>query len=543
MQNDNAAQKTSNIYSKTFDRRVEIFLKLKNDDRLIASAKKYYATLPAEFINDWVVTYDPRNASKNLPTLMPFLLFEKQKELVGFLFDCYNGQQNGVIEKSRDVGATYVCCAFTVWMWLFHDGVSIGWGSRKELLVDRVGDPDSIFEKMRIMIKNLPSFFKPSGYIEAKHGTYMKFINPENNSTITGESGDNIGRGGRKTIFFKDESAFYERPSRIEAALGDNTNVQIDVSTINNPNSIFQNKVETGVEWERGKEIAKGETRIFKLRWYDNPNKTQEWYDLREEKAKREGLLVEFRREVDCDISASREGVLIKLEWINAAIDAHKKLNIEPTGERIAGFDVANEGKDKHALAWRHGILLKDCNEWAHGDPGNATRQVIGVCITNDIINLQYDCIGVGAAVKSETNRMIKDNVLPKDLNVIAWNASNSPLRADGNVIRFDKSTPKNKDFYQNLKAQGWWCLRNRFEKTFKMVKNGEEYSLDDIISIDSDLEKLTQIKKELTQPTYTTNSQGKIIVDKTPEGTKSPNIADAIMMCYHPVNIRKMLV
>ena len=28
------------------------------------------------------------------------------------------------------------------------------------------------------------------------------------------------------------------------------------------------------------------------------------------------------------------------------------------------------------------------------------------------------------------------------------------------------RDTPLNKDFYTNLKAQGWWQLRRRFEKT-----------------------------------------------------------------------------
>jgi hypothetical protein len=28
---------------------------------------------------------------------------------------------DGLIEKSRDMGATWVCCAFSVWMWLFVD--------------------------------------------------------------------------------------------------------------------------------------------------------------------------------------------------------------------------------------------------------------------------------------------------------------------------------------------------------------------------------------------------------------------------------------
>ena len=51
----------------------------------------------------------------------------------------------------------------------------------------------------------------------------MRIVNPQTGASITGESGDNIGRGGRKLCYFKDESAWYERPEKIEAALADNT--------------------------------------------------------------------------------------------------------------------------------------------------------------------------------------------------------------------------------------------------------------------------------------------------------------------------------
>ena len=39
----------------------------------------------------------------------------------------------------------------------------------------------------------------------------------------------------------------------------------------------------------------------------------------------------------------------------------------------------------------------------------------------------------------------------------------------------------------------------------------------------------------ELSQPTYTVNGVGKIVIDKAPEGTKSPNLADAVMIAYQP--------
>jgi len=104
------------------------------------------------------------------------------------------------------MGATWICCAFSVWLYLFHPGSAVGWGSRKEQLVDKLGDPDSIFEKNRILLQYTPFWFLPRGFNDQKHMSYMKIINPETRSSVTGEAGDNIGRGGRKLIYFKDEA-------------------------------------------------------------------------------------------------------------------------------------------------------------------------------------------------------------------------------------------------------------------------------------------------------------------------------------------------
>ena len=122
-------------------------------------------------------------------------------------------------------------CAFAVWLWLFYPGSTVGFGSRKEILVDRAGDLQSIFEKIRSIVRNLPHYLKPRGFKEHTHSNYMRLLNPANEATIIGEAGDNIGRGGRCSLFFVDEAAYLERPALIEAALTATTDVRIDIST------------------------------------------------------------------------------------------------------------------------------------------------------------------------------------------------------------------------------------------------------------------------------------------------------------------------
>ena len=100
-------------------------------------------------------------------------------------------------------------------------------------MVDKRGDPKSIFDKIRMNLYNLPVWMLPLGFDKRIHDAHMKLLNPSNNSSIVGELGDNIGRSGRTTWYVKDEAAHYEHPEAIEAALGDNTNVQIDILSVN----------------------------------------------------------------------------------------------------------------------------------------------------------------------------------------------------------------------------------------------------------------------------------------------------------------------
>ena len=513
-------------------------IKLRSDPVLMRGALEFYSRPEnaVHFVNHWADTYDPRNAGRGVPAYMPFIMFERQAEFVDFILAMIAGEENGLVEKARDMGATWVCAALSVWLWRFYDGAAVGWGSRKEQLVDKLGDPDSIFEKMRIIINRLPPEFMPRGFNAATHMPYMRIVNPESGATITGEAGDNIGRGGRKLIYFKDESAHYERPEKIEAALADNTRVQIDISSVNGLGNVFHRRREGGAEWSGGSAIS-GVTNVFVMSWSDHPAKDQSWYDARKRKAAADGLLHVFAQEVDRNYSAAVAGVVIPSEWVAAAIDAHIALGFEATGPIVPALDVADEGGDRNALARRRGAVLLSVDEWGEGDVGQTARRAIGALENDGPVSLQYDCIGVGAGVKSEANRLQAEGLLRAGLAFAPWNAGAGVLNGDKNVIEGDRETPLNKDLFQNLKAQAWWSLRSRFERTFNAVRNGVEHHPDDLISLPSDLPSLRTLQKELSQPTSSRSSGAmKLVIDKSPAGTKSPNLADAVVMAYYPL-------
>ena len=534
-------------YDSVYRWRHAALIKLQSDPKLLAAAKTYYSKRPDEFIMDWMDTYDPRKPERKW---MPFVFFEKQVDLVYFFESLDLEQESGLIEKARDMGATWVACAYTIWRWLFIDDDAVGWGSRKEALVDKLGDPDSIFEKMRLLIKRLPVCFQPEGFNWARHATFMKLINPENGSIISGEAGDNIGRGGRKSMYFKDEAAHYERPEKIESALGDNTNCQVDISSVNGLGNVFHRRREHGIVWERHKKIAKGFVRVFVMDWRDHPNKTQEWYDARRAKYEREGMAHVFAQEVDRNYSAAVANTIIPYEWINAARDAHihvpyiAKAYADMLTRKLsywtAGLDVGDsDDGDRNALSMIEWIIWRRCEEWVARDPGVTARKAITECRPfAGNIQCMYDCIGVGAGVKTEYNRLTEDEKIinAAEIPFVPWHAGSGVLRPFDRIIKDDDQSPMNKDFFDNLKAQAWWALRTRFYKTFKARTEGIIYPVDELISLDTTMPLLETLCKELAQPTRGQSGRLKMIIDKKPDGTKSPNLADSGMQAYFPV-------
>ncbi len=524
---------------KELERRNKLLRLLAGNPEKQAFFKAHYRNNPIDWINDWCITYDPR-----LPGLktIPFILFPRQEEFVYFILDCLQYKVSGLAEKCRDVGLSWLCCAIAAWLWLFHPGSAIGFGSRKEEYVDEKENPKAIFPKIRKILEYLPAFMLPEGFNMRKHTPYMKIINPENDSTITGEAGDNIGRGGRTTVYFKDEAAHYERPELIEAALGDNTDVQIDISSVNGSANVFYRRRMAGTIWHKGMHIEKDMVLVFIMDWRDHPAKDQNWYDTRYKIAEREGLLHVFKQEVDRDYAGSVERIIIPQDWVRAAIDAHLKLKIPIEGAKIAGQDIADGGRDKNALVMRHGILLKYAEDWGGGDAGDAAKRAIPECLTHGIHEIYYDSIGVGSAFKTAVNNLKEAGNFPDHLQVYPWDAGQPALNPEENIIFGDSQSPLNKDFYYNIKAQAWWSLRTRFYKTFKAINYGEKYDHSELISLDSKLPNLQKVMLELSQAQYRYSLDSRLVVEKKPEGSTSPNLADSIVMAYHPCKVVSIL-
>ena len=94
-----------------------------------------------------------------------------------------------------------------------------------------------------------------------------------------------------------------------------------------------------------------------------------------------------------------------------------------------------------------------------------------------------------------------------------------------------------------NRKAQEWWSIRRRAQKTFRWVVQGMACRPDKIISISSKCPLHHQLITELSRPTYSQNGVGKILINKKPNGQKSPNLADAAMMPSRGWNLPRCVI
>jgi len=506
-------------YVTIYAQRMERLQRIRSDPSLVPGLKRYYKEHPAQFISDWGITIDPRNIEIDLPALIPFLLFPKQEDMIDWILAHWRGRRTGLVEKSREVGASWLCMALACTLCLFHEGMAIGFGSRKEEYVDRIGAPKSLFHRGREFLRHLPKEFR--GGWTLNDAPHMRINFPETESSISGEAGDNIGRGDRTGIYFVDEAAHIERPLLVDAALSQTTNCRIDVSSANGMANPFAEKRHSG------------KIDVFTLHWRDDPRKDDAWYARQVENINNPVIVAQ---ELDINYSASIEGLIIPSEWIQAATDAHKKLNIKISGARFGALDVADEGRDGNAFCGAHGVLIEHLSEWSGlgSDLHKTAVRAVDLCDELRYTSFRYDADGLGASIRGSV-RVINDarrEARRSGVDTIPFRGSGELFKPEGE----DVPGRKNVDFFHNAKAQAWWSLRTRFYKTYRAVVDGVVAPHDELISIPKDLPLYAKLIRELTQPVYTLSNTGKVLINKTPDGMRSPNLADAVMMRYAPM-------
>jgi hypothetical protein len=188
------------------------------------------------------------------------------------------------------------------------------------------------------------------------------------------------------------------------------------------------------------------------------------------------------------------EDALISLAWLEAARPAH--IPDDDKSELEAGVDVAGPGDDECVVCVRRGPQIIAMRAWSEPDPRGAVLAFLAPYKSRPI-SLNVDAIGIGY----NFGLHLRDHGLPV------------------NLVNVGESSSYNPERFQNMKAELYWALRERFEA-------GEIAGLSD----DTTIAQLATIRYQYTP-------QGRVKIeskeDARARGVKSPDRAEALMLCF----------
>lgn len=217
---------------------------------------------PLFYISGFGYTYDPRRQPF---AKLPFILWPIQQWGLGEIIDSV-GKYNLLIDKSRDMGASWLCVLAYEWFWHFRDLQSFLLGSRDVTYVDSAANPKSLFWKIDFFHRNLPSWLMPPGFRYSEHRRKMHIENPANESVIDGETTTkNFGRGDRRTGIMNDEFAADSEGHAVLASTLDTTDSHLFNSTPQGINTAFE-------------DLHKTDIKIFRFHWREHPMKAKGLY-------------------------------------------------------------------------------------------------------------------------------------------------------------------------------------------------------------------------------------------------------------------------
>lgn len=218
-------------YRENLEWRGVILKRAQKDQLFQLKLKELYERDPVFAFNAFFWTYDPRRRPFHH---QPFLTYDYEDELIRELQRSVESGQDTVIDKSRDMGITWVVLELFEWFWSKSTGgFDFLVGSRIADYVDKKGDPRTHFERLRYNLYRLPKWLRPRGFDKGKHDNFMKLVNPETGSAITGESNNaNFSTQGRYAGVFFDEFAKWEvTDAKAWMSAGDATPCRIAGST------------------------------------------------------------------------------------------------------------------------------------------------------------------------------------------------------------------------------------------------------------------------------------------------------------------------
>jgi len=241
-------------------------------------------------LSDWrlfsqcvFTTHDPRRT----PSKLPFKLYPYQYKILECMDWCLGHGSSLGADKSRDVGFSEVTGIWLLKHWFCDDDFQALLTNRKESMIDSLREPDTLFERMRMKIRDVPDALKPAllpGFDAKKYQTFMRLINPETGSTITGEAPiRDFARQGRYSVIVYDECAFMRNLQQMIVSASESSQCHFYISTPNRRNKF----------WRLLEDARKNGTfPVIRVHWSEHPIKGAGLY------VQQEHTLVENLREL-----------------------------------------------------------------------------------------------------------------------------------------------------------------------------------------------------------------------------------------------------
>jgi len=246
-----------------------------DDTDLQAELRQMCAEDVLFFINTFLFIVEPREGERQTG-ILPFNTWRHQDPIFA-ASQKYLGIRHQVGDKSRAQGASWGEMACTILHpFLYRENSVLGMGSINEETADDPNFPDSLGWKLDFMLAHLPVWMCPPGLVDEKHpnrnlskSTWKNVLNGSFNKALASTRG--IGRAGRYTAFFLDESSFF-LPGKDREAVANllrTTNGLVMWSTPNTPDCDHYERLypERPSVW-----LQKV------LDWQDNPDQIQGLY-------------------------------------------------------------------------------------------------------------------------------------------------------------------------------------------------------------------------------------------------------------------------
>lgn len=243
----------------------------RNDPAVRAKLKQACASSFIFWVNAFCFTYHQKWVNDNGEEVavtgdashVPFITWKIQDDAALQIINAIERGEDVLIDKSRDMGASWLVIAVFQWFWQFRPNSTFLELSRKELYVDQRGNMDSLFEKHRYMLRMQPLWLRP----KRVRDNAMLIENQDIGSSIVGEStNEHAGQGGRKTAILLDEFARVRNGEEIDLATADTSACRIFNSTVNGPSTWY-------TRIYRDMNSGKRTGRIIVLPWEAHPFK------------------------------------------------------------------------------------------------------------------------------------------------------------------------------------------------------------------------------------------------------------------------------